>query len=99
MTLSGVGLEEPRVGGETTTPEGRVRPWRGREGEVIGGSSISTRKVSPSTVTWTGEWVSSPTSTSYQLSLTLIRRLVTANPGSLGFGKEAAPGARIRATD
>ena len=43
-------------------------------------------------VTSTGEWVSSPTWTLYQLSPTLIRSVVTANPCSLVSERGAARG-------
>ena len=100
MVLSGAVLAELRFGGgETTIPGAGVRPRRDRGGDTIGSPSISTMKVSPSTVTWTGDWVNSPTSTWNQLSPTLIRSVVTANPDSPWFGKEAAPGARIYAMD
>ena len=100
MMLSEAELAELRVGeGGTTIPVVWVLPLRGRDGEEVGRPSISTRKVSPSTVTGTGDWASSPTWTWYQLSPTLIRKVVTANPDSPGFGKEVAHGARKCATD
>ena len=83
MMLSGALPAEPRVGrGGTTIPGVWVRPRRGRTGGWAGRPSTSTKKVSPSTVTWTRDWVSSPTSTVYQLSPTLIRSVVNANPCS-----------------
>ena len=100
IMLSEAEAEEPRVGGGGTIMPGVcVRPRRVRGAGAVGRPSTSTKKVSPSTVTWTGDWVSSPTSTSYQLSPTLIRRVVTANPCSPMFGKEVVPGARRRARD
>ena len=99
MTLSGPLPAEPRVGGGGTTMPGVcVRPRRGRAGGWAGKPSTSTKNVSPSTVTWTGDWVSSPTSTLYQLSPTLIRSVVTANPYSPKSERGAARGVHRRAT-
>ena len=97
MMLSELAPEGPRAeGGGATILADWVRPRRGRAG---GRPSTSTRKVSPSTVTSTGDWVSSPISTLYQLSPTLIRSVVTANSGSPLNGKGVALGARKRARD
>ncbi len=98
IMLSGPLPAEPRVGGGGTTMPGVwVRPRRGRLADRADKPSTSTKKVSPSTVTWTGEWVSSPTSTLYQFSPTLIRNLVTANPCSPVSERGAAPAAHTHA--
>jgi len=86
-------------GGGAMIPADWVRPRRGRAGGWLRRPSTSTRKVSPSTVTSTGDWVSSLISTLYQLSPTLIRSVVTANSGSPLTGIGVAPGARKRARD
>ena len=102
MMLSELPPEGPREeGGGATILADWVRPRRGRAEGWLGrpSTSTSTRKVSPSTVTSTGDRVSSPISTLYQLSPTLIRSVVTANSGSPLTGKEVAPGARKRARD
>ena len=100
MMLSELPPEGPRAeGGGATILVDWVRPRRGRAAVWLGRPSTSTRKVSPSTVTSTGDWVSSPISTLYQLSPTLIRSVVTANSGSPLTGKGVALGARKRARD
>ena len=69
-------------------------PRRGRERARADGRSISTKYVSPSTVTSTGELDRSPTSTLYQLLPTRIRSVVTANLCSPECGRGAVHGGR-----